>query len=106
MLLIGGTLRVMQVRNFINSDLAQLPAYSGREHRIELINASYRSYGADLVQNDPWLRGDVIRMLSHGSVSDARMMAQFFPDLHEVFRDPHGAVWSGALVSAPIRQAP
>ena len=106
MLLIAGTLRIVQVRNFINSDLAQLPAYSGREHRIELINANYRSYGADLVQNDPWLRGDEIRMLSHGSVSDAGMMAQCFPDLHEVFRDPHGAVWSGAPVSAPIQQAP
>jgi hypothetical protein len=103
MLLIGGTLRVMQVRNFINSDLAQLPAYSGREHRIELINASYNSYGADLVQNDPWLRGDVIRMLSHGPEFDAHMMAQYFPDLHEVFRGPHGAVWSAAPV--PV-QAP
>ena len=96
MLLIGGMLRAAQVHRFIASDLAQLPQYYGTEHRVELLDSSYTFYGADLVQNDPWLRGDVIRMLSQGSANDVRMMARYFPDFHEVFRGPHGAVWSQA----------
>jgi hypothetical protein len=95
-LLIGGTLRAVQVHGLIAYHLAQLPAYGGTERRIVLINADDSFYGADLVQNDPWLRGDVIRMVSHGRADDARMMSHYFPDLREVYRGPQGAVWSAA----------
>jgi hypothetical protein len=95
MLVIGVTHRAEQVRDFMNFDLAQLPAYRGTEHRVEILNADF-FYGADLVQNDPWLRGDVIRMISHGRNEDALMMAQAFPQLHQIYHDPHGAIWSEA----------
>ncbi len=102
MLAIGVTYRAVQVRDFMTFDLAQLPAYRGTEHRVEIINANF-FYAADLVQNDPWLRGDVIRMISHGRKEDALMMAREFPHLHLIYDDPHGSIWSeapseGALV--------
>jgi hypothetical protein len=97
MLLFGGGIRAVQVRDFIDSDLAQIPAYRGTERRVELIEARSAFYAADLVQNDPWLRGTVIRMISHGREDDARMMADNFPNLHEVYNDAHGAVWSAAI---------
>jgi hypothetical protein len=104
MLLIGGTCFAVQIRKFMTFDLAQAPAYSGTEHRIVLINTNYGFYSGDLVQNDPWLRGNVIRMLSHGRDGDARMMAQNFPDMHEVYADPHGVVWSTAPLSGHERR--
>lgn len=96
MLLIGVPFRAVQVHNFMMFDLAQIPAYPGTEHRVVLIDQKYSFYGADLVQNDPWLRGDVISMLSHGREEDARMMARNFPNMHKVYGDFHGAVWSAA----------
>jgi hypothetical protein len=94
MLIIGGVLRAVQVRDFLISDLAQTPAYQGTERRVELITTKSSFYAADLVQNDPWLQGSVIRMISHGRESDSRMMAENFPDLHQVYEDTHGTVWS------------
>jgi hypothetical protein len=99
-LLIGGTLRAVQVHGLVTYDLAQLPAYGGTERRIVLMNPDDGFYAADLVQNDPWLRGDVIRMVSHGRADDAHMMSVYFPDLREVYLGPSGAVWS----AAPVRK--
>jgi hypothetical protein len=65
-----------------------------------LMNPDDGFYAADLVQNDPWLRGDVIRMVSHGRADDAHMMSVYFPDLREVYLGPSGAVWS----AAPVRK--
>jgi hypothetical protein len=51
-------------------------------------------YGGDLVQNDPWLRGNEIRMMSQGAAADRQMMARNYPQMHVVFADRHGWVWS------------
>ena len=40
-----------------------------------------------------------IRMYSHGAAADERMMAQYYPELHKVYADRYGTVWSKA--SAP-----
>jgi len=96
MLVIGGGFYAAQVRKFMTFDLAQAPGYLGTERRVVLVNPSFGFYSADLVQNDPWLRGSVIRMLSHGRDADAQMMAQNFPGMHRVYQDPHGTVWSMA----------
>jgi hypothetical protein len=105
MLLVGVTLRAVQVHSFLTSDLAQMPDYAGTERRVILINTKSSFYGADLVQNDPWLRGDVIRMLSHGREQDAQAMARNFPSMHEVYNDSHGAVWSTAPLD-PTQRSP
>jgi hypothetical protein len=48
------------------------------------------------VQNDPWLRGNEIRMYSRGSAADRHMMAQLYREFHRVYADRYGTVWSEA----------
>jgi hypothetical protein len=48
------------------------------------------------VQNDPWLRENEIRMYSHGAAADGQLMAQCYPELHRVYADRYGTVWSQA----------
>ena len=73
-LIFGIGWRAWQMQEFMANDLSQLPHYTGTERRIVIIDSTLSFYGADLVQNDPWLRGDVIRMYSHGAAADAKMM--------------------------------
>jgi hypothetical protein len=93
--LLGGVgLRAFQIHQFISNDLKQMPAYSGTERRVVIIYTRYSFYGNDLVQNDPFLRGRIIRMVSHGVTADASLMQRHFPTLHKVFADRYGTVWS------------
>jgi hypothetical protein len=93
-LVFGVGLRAWQMQGFIADDLNQLPHYQGTERRIVLIDTRFSFYGADLVQNEPWLRGNEVRMVSHGVVEDAKMMAQYYPTWRRVYADRFGAVWS------------
>ena len=95
-LVFGVGLRALQMQDFIAKDLKQVPNYKGTEHRIVIVDDTGSFYGADLVQNDPWLRGNEIRMYTHGAAADAQMMQQNFPLLHLVYADRHGTVWSTA----------
>lgn len=93
-LIFGVGFRAWQIHDFIADDLAQMPPYSGTERRIIILDPTAAYYGADLVQNDPWLRGDVIRMITRGKSEDEAMMRAHFPDMHRVYSDLHGTVWS------------
>jgi hypothetical protein len=93
-LLFGVGFRAWQMQQFMADDLNQLPHYHGTERRVVFIETRFSFYGGDLVQNDPWLRGDVIRMLSHSVAEDADMMAQYYPTWHRVYADRYGTVWS------------
>jgi hypothetical protein len=100
--LVGGIgFRSVQMHEFISDDLTQMPAYSGTENRVVIIDPRYSFYGQDLVQNDPWLRGGIVRMISHGRAADAAMMLEHFPDMHRVYADMFGTVWS----AGPVRTA-
>ncbi len=88
--------RAWQMQAFIADDLKQLPHYRGTEPRVVIVDYGTSFYGADLVQNDPWLRGNVIRMLTHGPAEDRKMMAQNYPTWHKVYGDRFGTVWSQA----------
>jgi hypothetical protein len=88
--------RAFQMHEFISRQIAQVPQYAGNEHRVMILDASFSFYGLDLVQNDPFLRGNVIRMVSHGRDRDAAMMQQYFPDMHRVAIEKYGSVWSAA----------
>jgi hypothetical protein len=98
-LVLGVGLRAAQIRAFMTMDQQQVPAYAGTERRVVLIDASHSFYGQDLVQNDPWLRGNVIRMISHGETADATMMREQFPNMQRVYQDSHGSVWSATGAS-------
>lgn len=99
-LVFGVGFRAYQIREFMTDDLKQMPAYSGTERRVVMIDPRFSFYGEDLVQNDPWLRGDVIRMLTHGPSADAEMMREYFPNFYQTHTDMHGSVWSAA--PAPV----
>jgi hypothetical protein len=96
-LIFGVGLRAWQLRNFLANDLRQVPQYEAIGKRIVILDDRYSFYGADLVQNDPWLRGDEIRMYSHGLAADEQMMAHYYPEFRKVYTDRYGTVWSRAL---------
>jgi hypothetical protein len=96
--LIGGTgLRAAQIHNFVVQHQSQVPAYSGTEPRVVILDTRLTFYGRDLVQNDPWLRENVIVMITHGPAADAEMMRANFPQMHRVYTDRFGSVWSTAV---------
>lgn len=79
-------------------DLSQVPQYMGIARRVVILDDRRSFYGADLVQNDPWLRGNEIRMYSHGEAADEQMMARFLPGLQKVYSDRYGTVWTDRTV--------
>ena len=93
-LVFGVGFRAWQLQDFMARDVSQVPQYTGTERLVVILDGRHSFYGADLVQNDPWLRGNEIRMYSHGAAADEQMMAQYFPELHNVYTDRHGTVWS------------
>jgi hypothetical protein len=95
-LVFGVGFRAWQLEDFIARDVSQVPQYTGTERRIVILEGRHSFYGGDLVQNDPWLRLNEIRMYSHGAAADERMMAQYYPQLHKVYADRYGTVWSRA----------
>jgi len=95
-LVFGVGFRAWQIHDFMAADLAQLPAYTGTERRVVIVDPNFSFYGADLVQNDPWLRGAVTFMITCGYPEDATMMREHFPELHRVYADKYCTVWSAA----------
>jgi hypothetical protein len=99
-LVFGVGFRAWQLQDFMARDIGQVPQYKGTERRIVILDHRFSFYGADLVQNDPWLRGNEIRMYSHGAAADEQMMACYYPELHKVYADRYGTVWSQASQSS------
>ena len=104
MLIIGIGWRAWEMQSFMAADLAQLPHYTGAEPQIVIVNPAFSFYGADLVQNDPFLRGNVTRMYSHGPQADNAMMTQYYPGFHLVHVDRYGTVWSKAAQTSSLSQ--
>lgn len=96
MLVVGVGMRAVQIDSYMRDHLAQLPDYHGKELRIVLISQRATSYGADLVQNDPFLRGDVIRMFLQDPAGVPDAVRLLHPEFHRVYADRHGEVWSAA----------
>ena len=99
-LTLGVGLRAVQMRQFISESMSQEPAYAGTERRVIIIDPTGSFYGQDLIRNDPWLRGNTIRMITHGPAADAQMMRANFPELHRVWAGRFGSVWSAAPTQA------
>jgi hypothetical protein len=92
-LVLGVGQRAMQIRQFVSTDLAQLPHYSTDRRHVEFVGTT-GFYTLDLVQNDPWLRGNEIRMVSHGLAADTELMRRYFPEMQRVYDDAHGSIWA------------
>jgi hypothetical protein len=97
----GVGLRARQIHDFIGDQLEQVPLYAGSGPHLIIIDPRFGYYAADLVQNDPWLRGNEIRMITRGRDEDADMMRRYFPQLHRVSADNAGTVWAAAQTPAP-----
>jgi len=82
-----------QVHSFIQSHVGQLPMSDHGQPRVVLISPYMGYYSQDLVQNDPFLRAPVIRMITHGRADDEKMMATHFPDMVLLSRGYRGSVW-------------
>jgi len=88
--------RATQVERFIARHLEQLPtAQAAGAPRIVFINPQYGYYSWDLVQNDPFLRGPELRMLSRLPAQDRALMAQRFPQYRLLTEDARGSLWVG-----------
>lgn len=94
-LIIGSVLRAWQVDQFITDHLAQLPGGPDATATVRIVNPGSGYYAWDLVQNDPFLRGDVI-LVSHGRKEDAAMMAREYPALVLQSSKYRGQVWAAA----------
>jgi hypothetical protein len=98
--LVGGvSLHAYQIRDFITNDLRQLPQYAGTEPRVVAVNAETGFYALDLVQNDPYLRRNEIRVVYEGAAQIANLMRTQFPTYRRVYVDDGGEVWSAAGAS-------
>ena len=95
-LLAGVGQRSMQIREFIDDHLSQVPHYRGSESRVVVI-ANVGLYTLDLVQNDPFLRSPEVRMVGSGTKDEtAAAIRRHFPGYHRVYTDDNGEVWSMA----------
>lgn len=90
-LAVGCGLRAVQIRAFMASQLSPVPAYTGTGRRVVIMNPAV---GLDPTLDDPFLRGNVVYLLSQGQEADEAMMREHYPDLHRVFFDSLGTVWS------------
>jgi hypothetical protein len=82
-----------QVNSYVLEQRAQLPTSSRGETRLVIVNPYAGYYSEDLVQNDPFLRDAVVRMLSQGRRRDEAMVARRYPDLVLLSRRYRGSVW-------------
>ena len=94
-LVAGVALRAWQMDDFLTNQLSQYPHYAGTEPRI-VVQSGAGFYAYDLVQNDPFLRQDVVRMINIGEDATADAIRKHFPTYHPVYADVYGKVWSAA----------
>jgi hypothetical protein len=82
-----------QVHSFIADHLGQLPRAPQGMPRVVIVDPSRGYYALDLVQNDPFMRGPVVTMVTHGAEQDQQVLRKYFPDLTLLAADHHGSVW-------------
>jgi hypothetical protein len=92
-------LRASQIDGFMSDHLSQYPSYAGSEPRVVVQN-SEGFFARDLVQNDPFLRSEIVRMYNIGPAETAAAIKEHFPTYHRVYWDPYGEVWSAAPTAA------
>lgn len=86
-------LTAWQVNSFIRRHQAQLPVADSGTPRVVIVNPYGSYYAQDLVQNDPFLRDPVIRMVTRGRKADREMIEKYFPDLVLLESGYRGWVW-------------
>ena len=86
-------LRAGQIHDYVSAHLAQRPATLAGVRQIVFVRYDPTSYTADLVQNDPFLRGKIWYFFSLGPKVDEQLMHRRFPGARLVSREAHGETW-------------
>jgi hypothetical protein len=92
-LALGTALRATQIDDFLQSHLANRPPAAPHARQVVFVTSDRAHYTPDLVQNDPFLRGNVWYLLSHGPAADERFMRSRFPQAQRTLIDRRGSVW-------------
>jgi hypothetical protein len=87
-LVVANALRLAQMGDFMAADLEQFPPHLEAERRIVLHNGR-GYYALDLIQNDPWLRGDEIVFLANNK-AEVKEVLERFPAAKEASRNFYG----------------
>ena len=99
-LVLCNALRLIQVESFMDRHLGQVPplaqAALAGSREVIFVNARNGFYSIDLVQNDPFLRGDRIVMLRRSPERVGEVMARHFPGYARVGSGPWGEHWQAA----------
>lgn len=92
-LVFGNGLRAVQIESFVSRHLAQVPRIEASGKHILMIDTKVGYYTADLVQNDPFLRSDTVRMVSLGAAKNAELMATRWPAARRISSGNWGELW-------------
>ena len=98
-------LRAWQTETFIARQLAQLPAPpASAAASLSFINAKYGWFSYDLAQNDPFLRNNDWRFLSHGAAANARLAQQYLVNPRREQSGKWGEIWTGSALRHPAKK--
>jgi len=84
----ANALRFVQMGEFMNAHLAQFPPRVEAERTI-VLHKGLGYYALDLIQNDPWLRGDEIILLAR-TAADNEKIRKLFPSAREMSENRYG----------------
>lgn len=93
-LVLANALRFAQMGDFMTLHLAQFPPRVAAQQRVVLHNG-LGYYAADLIQNDPWLRGSEIVLIARHA--DKARLLERLPDLQEIDSNKYGTIYRGAV---------
>lgn len=91
-----------QVEAFMARHLRQVPQAGSGSPQVIILDGAWGYYAFDLVQNDPFMRGPVTMLVTHGPDADREVMNKHFPGLVLLGGDYRGQVW-GTRETAPPR---
>jgi hypothetical protein len=93
-LCIGLPLRAAQMHEFTAYHIDQLPQPLPDGPRVVIVDPTYSFYGLDLVQNDPFLRGDEIRLLTFSPETNVALVRRLRPTFEQSLLSMRGEVWA------------
>ena len=95
-------LRAWQVESFVGRQLHQIPAVPATAPvSITFVNPDSGWFSYDLVQNDPFLRNDDWRLLSHGAARNARLARTYLVEPTRLQSGQWGEIWGGRALRHP-----
>ncbi len=89
----GTALRFEQVHRFIDRHLAQVATAEEDGHQVRFVYLESGYYVEDLIQNDPFLRGPVWTLISHGTRRDTEMIRRVVPGARLAVDRGYSTAW-------------